>query len=86
MQHTLGMILYDNDAEVIDNDTPGKEPYLFMDLFAAMAEGDKRMKQNPNIKQINVYEVFDGVRRMTLDGGRYQRVHCLLRENTPMED
>ena len=83
MQHVLGMILGNSLTEVFDNDTPGDEPYSFMGLYAAMAEGDKRMRANPNILKINVYEVFDGKKRISSEG-RYQLVHCLVREGVPM--
>jgi len=85
MQHILGMILNNSPTEVFDNDTPGGEPYSFMGLYAAMAEGDKRMRANPEILKINVYEVFDGKKRICPEG-RYQLVHCLLREGAPMPD
>ena len=78
MQHVLGMILRGNNAEVMDDDSLTNNPDLKMDLFSAMAEADRRMTQNPEIMQINVYEVFDGVKRISPQG-RYGLVHMLKR-------
>lgn len=56
MQHIFGTILKDNDIEIIDDESPGKGTY--MGLQAAIFEGEKALKQNPNIKQINIYRVI----------------------------
>jgi hypothetical protein len=77
MHHILGVLLRDNENEILDDETPGKTAYSLMGLQAAIFEGQNRMHQNPNIKRINIYEVFDGVRRMTADGGRYMLVYKL---------
>ncbi len=77
MHYVLGMILRDNDAEVLDDETPGKESYSFAGLVSAIAEGNRRFAKNPNIKQINIYEVFDGVKRASPQG-RLGLVHTLF--------
>lgn len=86
MQLVLGTVLYDNSAEVMDDDSLlGKESYSFMGLQAAIAEGQKRLKQNSGIKQINIYEIFDGVRRSSPQG-RYGLVYKLLPDSAPREN
>lgn len=79
MQHVLGMILRGNDAEIIDDDSLSGPKPVIMDLFSGMNEGHRRMIQNPDIVKINIYEVFDGVRRISATG-KYQLVHQLIRE------
>lgn len=76
MQHILGTVLRDNAAEILDDETPGKTSYSLMGLQVAIMEGQKRMAHNPNIKCINIYEVFDGVHRISASG-RYQLVYKL---------
>ncbi len=60
MQHIFGILLRDSDIEIIDDDTPPKGSY--MGLVTAIANGRKRMAQNPNIRQINIYRVIQGQR------------------------
>lgn len=79
MQHVLGMIIQGSNVEILDDDDLSRPATKFMDLFSAMAEGDRRMKANPNIMKINVYEVLDGVRRSS-PIGRYVPVHALVRQ------
>lgn len=75
MQHVLGTTLRNNRAEIIDDDALGKESYTLLGLFAAVEEAKRRIENNRDILKINVYEVFDGVKRMTLGGSKYQLVY-----------
>lgn len=63
MQHILGTILKDNDIEIIEDESPGKGSY--MGLQASIFEGQKILKQNPNIKQINIYRIIQEQRILT---------------------
>ena len=69
MQHTLGFIMYDNDAEIMEDTTFGRGS--FEALHEIMAKAGKIMEENPKVKQINVYE--------TRKDNPPQRVHMLVR-------
>lgn len=60
MQHIFGIILIDNDCEILEDESPGKGSYQGLQM--AIFEGQKRIKQNPNIKQINIYSIKQGQR------------------------
>lgn len=60
MHHIFGLILNDSSVEIIDDETPIKGN--FMGLVAMMREGKRMMKQNPKIKQVNIYRVIQGQR------------------------
>lgn len=76
MQHTLGFIMYGNDAEIMEDTTFGKGS--FEPLFAVMAKAGKIMETDSRIKQINVYE--------TRKDNPPQQVHMLVREDYRPED
>lgn len=60
MQHIFGIILHGNDSEILESESPEKGSY--MGLQVAIIEGQKRMKLNPSIKQINIYSIKQGQR------------------------
>jgi hypothetical protein len=67
MQHILGIVLKDNDVELFDADII-KKSYELMGLKAAIIEAQKRKLQNPNVIQVNVYKVHNGVRSISSKG------------------
>jgi hypothetical protein len=81
MQLVLGTILKGNDAELFDDESPNAESYSFGGLQMAINEGSKRISQNPDIQQINIYEIFDGVRRAS-PHGKYAPVYTLFADNS----
>lgn len=84
MQHFFGIILRGSEDEIIDDERIGKGSYL--GLEAVMADARKRMKQNPNIRQINIYRtdrIFRGFKdRPDLQNlqGERMLVHQLFAE------
>lgn len=60
MQHIFGIFLRGSDIEIIDDEDPLKNS--FAGLYMAMIDGRKRMMENPNIRQINIYQVIQGQR------------------------
>lgn len=76
MQHTLGIIFKNNDAEFFDDATIDGKGFSPMSLFEAEAEAKKRLRENPGIRRINIYKILDS-RTTSPDGRRHQLVHCL---------
>lgn len=62
MQKIFGTILFDNDAEILDDERP--ENGNFQDLQSSIFECQRRLKQNPKIKQINIYTLKQGGQRI----------------------
>lgn len=62
MHYILGIILHDSDMEILEDESPEKGSY--MGLLGAMSDGRSRMKQSPNIKQINIYSMKQGQRTL----------------------
>lgn len=60
MQHVLGIILRNNENEIMESESPEKSSFLGLQM--AIMEAEKRLKQNANIKQINVYSIKHGQR------------------------
>lgn len=63
MQHIFSYILKDNDNEIIDDESPEKGSYI--GLQGAIFEGQRVLKQNQNIKQINIYRIIQEQRIIT---------------------
>lgn len=78
MQKIFGTILFDNDAEILDDDRP--ENGNFKDLQSSIFECQRRLKQNPNIKQINIYTLKQSGQRI-LDYTLYQDAGPQRNEN-----
>lgn len=78
MQHIIGAVYRNNPAELIDDETLGRESYIFAGLQAAIVEGHKRFSANPDILKINIYQVLDGVKRASPQG-RYILVQSISR-------
>lgn len=53
MHHVLGILLYDNENEIIEDESPGKGSYKGLDF--TIIDAKKMMRQNPKIRQINIY-------------------------------
>lgn len=64
MHYILGIMLRDSDHEILEDETPANGNFT-RTLSALMAEGGRRIMQNPNIKQINIYEIKQGQRILT---------------------
>lgn len=62
MQKAFGIVLRDSGIEVMDDESPEKGS--FKSLQEMIFEAEKRIKQNPNIKQINIYSIKQGGQRI----------------------
>jgi hypothetical protein len=62
MQKVFGIVLRDSDIEIMDDESP--EKVSLKSLQELIFEAEKRIKQNPNIKQINIYSLKQGGQRI----------------------
>lgn len=58
MHYIFGIVFRDGDAEVIEDNTPGKGSLTV--LPAVIRKGHKMMDENPSIRRINIYHVIQG--------------------------
>lgn len=75
MQITFGLVMFDNDAEVMEDNTPGKGSFdaLFMEEKRAL----KMLEQNPRIRQVNIYQAIQEIPGVQKDR---QLIHMVVRQ------